>query len=86
MAVLVKPFLAQGMGACCYLLFSVGREMIWLHKRRAAARALPVLGPELGFLRAPAHSINGKVSDTPNPQGLIPSMQNLGNAVQGESG
>lgn len=62
MAVLLKPFLVQGMGACCYLLFSVGRETIWLHKRRAAALALPMVGPELGFLKASAHSINGKVS------------------------
>lgn len=65
--------------------FSAGREMIWLHKRRAAALALPMVGPQLGFLEAPAHSINGKVSDTPNPQGLIPSMQDLGKGVHGES-
>lgn len=52
MAVLVKPFLIRGMGACCYLLFSVGREMIWLHnKRRAAALALPVVGPQLWSLK-----------------------------------
>lgn len=85
MAVLVKPFLAQGMGACCYLLFCVSRETIWLRKRRAAALALPVVSPELGYLKASAHSINGKVSDTPNLQGPIPSMQNFGNAVQSES-
>lgn len=58
MAVLVKPFLVRGMGACCYFLFSVGREMIWLHKRRAAAFALPVVSPELGLLKASAHSIH----------------------------
>lgn len=82
-AVLVKPFFYEEWELAA--TFSVGRETTWLYRRRAAALALPMVGPDLGFLEASLHSINGKVSDTPNSQGLRPSMQHLGKAVQGES-
>lgn len=43
MAVLEKPFLYKEWELAA--TFSVGREMIWLHYRRAAALALPMVGP-----------------------------------------